>query len=133
VQPVTTGVHGHGAAVSARWVGYRAVIVVTGRLGPAAGSSLVTAFWDAIERGAQEVWLDLSLVTRGERDAPRLLDQLVVAAHELNRRVLVVSSSRPLRAAVTSSMDGRIEVYATVGDAQHGRLPSSLIATPGAR
>jgi anti-anti-sigma regulatory factor len=80
------------AELRVRWrrVGYRRVITLAGRLEAATVATLRQAFWDAVESGAQQIWLDLSDVTAIDGAGAQAVAALSPAAHELNRAVLVV-------------------------------------------
>jgi anti-anti-sigma regulatory factor len=108
--------------LTTRRVGFRRLLAPRGPLCEAAASALMDAFWDAIESGAQEVWVDLSAVTAIETPGLDILGRLGVSAHELGRRVAVICPEGPARRTLARAGVG-VEVYATVSAANLGAQP----------
>jgi anti-anti-sigma regulatory factor len=91
-------------AIDCRRVGYRHVIALTGRLDAERIGALRQAFWDAVECGAQEIWLDLSRLSRIDSAGVRAVSAIGVAAHELDRAVVLVGSRGVVASALAEQM-----------------------------
>ena len=110
----------HGLRISYRCVGYRRVIRLDGCLDAATVGTMRRAFWDAVESGAREIWLDLSGVAAIDHDGVRAVGALGPAAHELNRSVGLVGAREPARSALAAdARDEHVPMFATLSAAHY--------------
>jgi hypothetical protein len=73
----------------------RRVLVVDEALDTPAMTGLIEAFWDAIEAGVREVWIEFSPTGRLDRDGVRGIVHLAEFAYELDRRLVIVVPRGP--------------------------------------
>ena len=106
--------------IGVRRVGYRQVIQLDGELDGGAAELVKRAFWDAVECGARDIWLDLSNVTATDRAGVQAIGALGPACHELNRTVRLVGAAGPVRAALHErAVDEEIPMFPTLAAAQY--------------
>jgi hypothetical protein len=69
--------------------GARVVDVGEG-IGSAAAAALIEAFWQAVEDGALEIWIDVPAALRDAPAIVRALEDVTVFAYELDRVIALV-------------------------------------------
>ena len=105
--------------VAIRRVGFRAVLSLAGRVEESATHDFVDAFANAIEQGAQEIWLDLSRVTALHGRALEGITRVVELGHEVERRTVVVCPPGPIcRALYEAGVDDYAEIHESLTAAQ---------------
>ena len=75
------------------------------------------AFWDAMEHGAQEVWLDVSGVVEIDEAGAAAIARLGTAAHELNRAVAVICPLGQVHDSLVEYAD--VPLYGTLSAAHY--------------
>jgi anti-anti-sigma regulatory factor len=106
--------------ISDRAVGYRRVIALGGRLHGGTAAALRNSFWDAVECGAQQVWLDLSRLEGIDRPGAQTLEALGMAAHELNRALVLVGARGAVHAALLEfGVDEELPMFPTLSAAHY--------------
>jgi hypothetical protein len=101
--------------VASRRVGYRAVLSVRAVGGRITRPDLRDAFWEAVEGGALELWLDLTAARAIDGSDVRAIEDLATAAHALNRRLLVICPRAVIGCALARAA---VDVYPTRAAAQ---------------
>lgn len=105
-----------------RRVGFRQCIGLGGRLDGPLARSAIEAFWDAVESGAQEIWLDVTDVSTVDPSGAQLVGTLVDSAHELERRLVVICPNRALRHRLAVGGCAGDGIADTVTAANHDRF-----------
>jgi anti-anti-sigma regulatory factor len=113
-----------GLRIAYRAVGYRRVIQLDGHLESATVGMLGHAFWDAVECGARQIWLDLSGVADIDEAGVQAVCALGPAAHELERSVLLVCARGPVRSALAEhALDEKLPMFPTLSAAHYEHPP----------
>jgi hypothetical protein len=96
------------------------VIVLHGRLGEHEAGDLMRAFWDAIEQGAQEVWLDVSGVLEVDEGGVGTIARLGPGAHEMSRALVMICPAGPVRdRLVEAAVAADVPVFGTLSAAHY--------------
>jgi hypothetical protein len=107
--------HPRAPVTHRRAVGYRRVIVVDRPLDRAAVAELRAAFWDSIEAGARDIWIDLSRTRTSPPEAVVELARLEAFAHELGRHMAIIAPPGPAQEPLRR--ESALEVHESLASA----------------